>query len=280
VAPLPLAARSNDRGANSLRVFARLKPRLSVAQAQADIGAITSELEAAFPGTNRNVVVVPLKERVVGDTRLAIVVLMAGVAFVLLIACANVAHMLLARAAARRREVAVRLALGATRAQIIRQFLVESVLLALMSGLAGLVIAAGGVRLLIVFAPADLPRAGDIHIDAAALAFVTAVALLTGLAFGLVPAWHGAQPALHDSLKSGRGTTSDRRQGRLRDLLIASEIALALVLLSGAGRCCAACRRFNRLLRASIRKVFWRWKSRCTERRTLIPRSGRPSMRS
>jgi putative ABC transport system permease protein len=234
-APLPRANQSSDRGANSLRVFARLKPEISIAQAQADIDAITSALDAAFPGTNRDVAVVALKERVVGDTRLALVVLMIGVTCVLLIACANVAHMLLARAGARRREVALRVAIGATRTQIVRQFLVESVLLATVSGLAGLAIAAGGVQLLIALAPAELPRVGEIRIDGDALAFTTAASVLTGLLFGLGPAWQAARAALNDSLRIGRAITSDRKQARLRDLLIASEIALALVLLAGAG---------------------------------------------
>lgn len=233
-APLPRAARTPNRGANSLRVFARLAPGVSVAQAQADLDALTSQLEAEFPGTNRNVRVVPLKERVVGDTRLAVLVFMIGVTFVLLIACANVAHMLLARAATRRREVAVRLALGATRLQIVRQFLVENLLLAGLGGLAGVGLATLGVPALVALAPPDLPRVADIRIDTTALLFTTAVSLAAGLVFGLVPALQSVRPALAENL-SGRGTTSDRRQSRLRDLLIASEIALSLVLLAGAG---------------------------------------------
>lgn len=234
-APLPASSRTSDRSSNSLRVFARVAPDTSVAQAQEEIDRITSRLDVLFPGTNREVTVVPLKERVVGDTRQALLVLMAGVAFVLLIACANVAHLLLARTAARRREVAVRVALGATRAQILRQFLVESVLFAIVSGLGGLALAAGGVRLLASIAPADLPRVDEIRIDTTVLAFTTAASLITGLLFGLVPAWHAARAALSDSLRIGRGITSDRQHGRLRDVLIVSEIALALVLLAGAG---------------------------------------------
>lgn len=234
-APLPRAGQAAGRSANSLRVFARLAPGVTVTRAQADVEAVTSRLEAEFPGTNRNVLVVPLKERVVGDTRLAVVVLMAAVALVLLIACANVAHMLLARAATRRREVAVRLALGATRLQIVRQFLVESLLLAGLSGLGGAALATLGVRALAALAPADLPRVDDIRIDTTALLFTTAVSLAAGLVFGLVPALQSARPALGESLRPGRGTTSDRRQSTLRDLLIVSEIALSLVLLAGAG---------------------------------------------
>jgi predicted permease len=233
--PLPASSRTQDRGSNSLRVFGRLAPDASVARAQEEIDAITSRLDALFPGTNREVTVVPLKERVVGDTRLTLLVLMAGVAFVLLIACANVAHLLLARTAARYREVAVRSALGATRAQILRQFLVESVLLAIVSGVAGLALAAGGVRLLTAIAPAGLPRVNEIRIDTAALVFTTAASVITGVLFGLAPALQATRAAVGDSLRMGRGITSDRRHGRLRDVLIASEIALALVLLVGAG---------------------------------------------
>lgn len=234
-APLPLADRRASRGGNSLRLFARLKPGVTVARAQADIDAVTARLEREFPGTNRNVVVMALKERVVGGTRLALVVFLVAVGFVLLIACANVAHMLLARAAARQREVAVRLALGATHWQLVRQFLVESLLLAGLGGAAGVALAAGGIRLLAALAPADLPRVDEIAIDGRVLAFTAFVSVLTGLVFGLVPAWQTARPAMGEHLKGGRGTTGHRRQSRLRDLLVASELALALMLLVGAG---------------------------------------------
>ena len=233
-APLTLAERRDARGGNSLRVFARLKPGVSIERAQADISAITARLEQQFPGTNRNVVVMSLKEKVVGNTRVALIVLLVAVGFVLLIACANVAHMLLARAAARQREVAVRLALGATHLQIVRQFLVESLILASLGGLVGLALAAAGIRLLIALAPGDLPRVEQVAIDGQVLAFTLGVSMLTGLIFGLVPAWQSARPAMGD-LKSGRGTTGHRHQARLRDLLIASELALALMLLIGAG---------------------------------------------
>jgi len=234
-APLPRAVRIATRSDNSLRVFARLAPGVTTAQAQADIDAVTSRREAEFPGTNRNVRVVPLKERVVGDTRLAVLVFMVGVGFVLLIACANVAHMLLARAATRRREVAVRLALGATRLQIVRQFLVESLLLAGLGAVGGVGLASLGVRALVALAPPNLPRVGDIRLDTTVLIFTTAVSLAAGLVFGLVPALQSARPTLGEYLKSGRGASADRRQSTLRDLLMASEIALSLVLLAGAG---------------------------------------------
>ena len=233
-APLQLPERRNARGGNSLRVFARLKPGVSVERAQADITTITARLEQQFPGSNRNVVVMSLKEKVVGNTRVALVVLLVAVGFVLLIACANIAHMLLARAAARQREVAVRLALGATHLQIVRQFLVESVILASFGGLVGLALSAAGIRLLIAFAPGDLPRVEQVTMDGQVLAFTLGISMITGLVFGLVPAWQSARPEMGD-LKSGRGSMGHRHQARMRDLLIASELALALMLLIGAG---------------------------------------------
>ncbi len=234
-APLPLADRRANRGGNSLRIFARLKPGVAIAQAQADVDSVTARLDQLYPGSNRNVLVVSLKERVVGNTRLALVVFLVAVGFVLLIACANVAHMLLARAAARQREVAVRLALGATRVQIVRQFLVESLLLAALSGLAGLALAAAGIRVLIALSPGDLPRVDEMAVDAKVLLFTVGVSMLTGLIFGLVPAWQSARASFGENLKGGRGNTGQRQQTRLRDLLVASELALALMLLVGAG---------------------------------------------
>ena len=196
---------------------------------------MTSRLEMQFPGTNRDVRVVPLKERVVGDTRSAVIVFTVGVGFVLLIACANVAHMLLARAAARRREVAVRLALGATRLQIVRQFLVESLLLAGIGAAGGILLGTLGVRALVALAPSDLPRVADVRLDATVLLFTVLVSLLAGVLFGLVPALQAARPALGEHLKAGRGASADRRQSVLHDVLMVSEIAFALVLLAGAG---------------------------------------------
>lgn len=234
-APLPHPGPAASRGGNSLRVFARLAPGVTLQQAQADVDAVTSRLEAEFPGTNRDVDVVPLKERVVGDTRLAVIVFMVGVGFVLLIACANVAHMLLARAAARRREVAVRLALGATRGQIVRQFLVESLLLSGLGAVGGVGLAVLGVRGLVAIAPPDLPRVGDIGIDASVLLFTSAVSLASAIVFGLAPALQAARPAPGEDLKSGRAAGASRRRSALRDLLMTSEVALSLVLLAGAG---------------------------------------------
>jgi predicted permease len=233
-APLPLDGRRTSRDAESLRIFARLRPGVSTTAAQADVDAVTSRLEAMHPGTNRNVQVVPLKERVVGHTRLALSVLLAAVGFVLLIACANVAHMLLARAASRESEIAVRLALGATRLQIVRQLLVESLLLSTLSGLAGLALAAVGVRVVASRAPPDLPRAADMTIEGWTLAFTVGVSILTGVVFGLVPAWQAARARIGDRLRA-RGVTGHVREALLRDVFVVSELALALMLLVGAG---------------------------------------------
>lgn len=234
-APLPHAGRPTSRSHNSLRIFARLAPDTSVARAQADVDAVTARLEADFPTTNRNVQVVPLKELVVGDTRLAMVVFMVGVVLVLVIACANVAHILLARGATRRREVAVRLVLGATRGQIVRQFLVESLLLAMAAAVAGIGLAVLGVRALVALAPVALPRTGDIRIDATVLMFTSIVAIVAGVGFGLAPALQAARPAPGEHLAAGRGASADRRQARIREVLMASEIALSLVLIAAAG---------------------------------------------
>ena len=233
-APLPLDGRRDSRGGNSLRLFARLKPGVDAVAAQADLDVVTARLERTYPGSNRNVQVVPLKEKVVGHTRLGLSVLLVAVGFVLLIACANVAHMLLARAATRQSEIAVRLALGATRLQIVRQLLTESLLLAGLSSLVGLAIAAVGVRVIAANAPPDLPRAGDMAIEGWTLAFTLGVSILTGVVFGLVPAWQAARTRIGDRL-AARGVTGHGREALLRDLLVVSELALALVLLIGAG---------------------------------------------
>jgi predicted permease len=235
-APLPLANRQMVRNGNSLRLFARLAPGVSVTQAQAEITAITARLEQQYPGTNRYVTVRSLTERVVGNARLALLVLLAAVGFVLLIACANVAHMLLARAAARQREVAVRLALGATRFQIVRQYLVESLLLASLSGIVGLLLALWGIRALAGLTETNLPRIEDVAIDGRVLAFTLGVSLLTGVLFGLVPALQSWSAGISETLRdSGRGSLGTKRGSRLRDLLVISEFALAIVLLVGAG---------------------------------------------
>jgi predicted permease len=223
-------------GGGSLRIFARLKDGVPLKQARAEIASISGRLEQQFPGTNRNVVVTPLKEKVVGPIETPLLVLLAAVAFVLLITCANVAHMLLARAATRQKEFAVRAALGARRGRIIRQFLTESLLLGSVGGMLGLLIAVLGTRALIVMSPPNIPRVQTVSIDLHAALFLFAATILTSIGFGLVPALQASAVNVNDTLKEGGRSGSDGvRRNHLRSLLVVSEFALALMLLIGAG---------------------------------------------
>lgn len=235
-APLPLGARAASRSGQSLRVLARLRPTVTVDQARAEVAALTTTLEREYPGTNRDVTVTPLRDLVVGDVRPALVVLFGAVGFVLLLACANVAHMLLARATARERELVIRVALGASRGRIVRQLLTESLLLSILGGVVGLLLAGWGVRALVALGGAGLPRATEIGLDARAIAFTLLVTIVTALLFGTAPALRASRAGPAATLReSGRGTTGGARQNRVRDVLVASEFALALVLLAGAG---------------------------------------------
>jgi putative ABC transport system permease protein len=225
-----------NRDSNHLRVFARLKPGVSLAQARTEVASITARLERQYPGTNRGIRVTPLKENVVGKVETPMLVLLGAVGFVLLIACANVAHMLLARAAARRREIAVRAALGAGRSRMIRQFFAESLLLAAMGGAAGLLLAYFGTHALVALSPPNLPRVQTVAIDLRAVVFLQGVTLLASLLFGLVPAMHASLSDLAGAVKEGgRGGSEGIRGNRVRSLLVTSEVALARMLLIGAG---------------------------------------------
>ena len=235
-APLALDGRANDRASASLRVFAKLKSGVSIESARAEMASISTRLEQEFPGTNREVRVTDLTEQVVGNVRTPLLVILGAVAFVLLIACANVAHMLLARAARRQREIAVRVAIGASRARVIRQLLTESVLLAGIGGAAGLALGQVGVRVLATQGAASIPRAAAISLDGRVVLATLAITLVTGIAFGLIPALRASSTDLTSSLKEGeRGSTEGSRGNRTRNTLIASEFALALMLLVGAG---------------------------------------------
>ncbi|MFP5264632.1 MAG: ABC transporter permease [Blastocatellia bacterium] len=236
--PLALSPqRKQARGAFSLKAVGRLKPGVTIEQARADMGAIATRLQEQYPNmAGYGVNLVPLHEQVTGKVRPALLVLLGAVAFVLLIACANVANLLLARAAAREREMAIRAALGARRSRIIRQLLTESVVLAILGGVAGLLIATWGLDVLIALSPPDTPRLEQAGVDARVMAFTLGVSLLTGFVFGLVPALESSKPDMNESLKEGgRGSTGGRRGSRVRSLLVVSEIALSLVLLICAG---------------------------------------------
>ena len=237
-APLALDGAAASRGAQTLRVFARLAPGATLDQARADVARVTTRLEAMYPGTNRGVTVRPLMELVVGDVRPALLMLLSAVALVLLAACANVAHLLLARGVARRRELAIRTALGATRTRTLRQLLTESLLLAALGGAGGVLLALAGLRALVLLAPSFVPRVETVGLDGRVLAASAAITLLCGIAFGLLPGGRVGRAELSgpDAFRDGgRGTTAGPAGQRLRGALVASEFALAVVLLVGAG---------------------------------------------
>ncbi len=241
--PLELSNRATSRDASSLRLFARLKPGATLEQAKVEMETISKQLAAAYPETNTglDIRVDWLNEKVVGNVRLALLVLSAAVGLVLLIACANVACLLLARSSVRQRETAVRLALGATRWRIMRQLLTESLLISICGGIAGTLLAVWGVEWMTAILAGNssgfslrLPRLSEIRVDTAALTFTFVVSLLTGVVFGLAPALATSRLDLNDTLREGgRGMAGGRR--RLREALVVAELALALVLLIGAG---------------------------------------------
>ena len=227
----------NQRKATYLKVVGRLKPGVTIDQARADMSGIAANLTAEHPSTNTGIGItaVTLPDHLSDKWRLALLILLGAVAFVLLIACTNVANLLLARGADRERELAIRAAMGAGRGRLLRQLLTESLLIAIIGCGIGIVLARWCVHLLVVFNPGDIPRIEQVSVDSTALVFVTAVGFVTALLFGIAPALKFSRPNLQRSLKETGSTVAGSASHRLRGALVITEIALAVVLLIGAG---------------------------------------------
>ncbi|MCU1280425.1 MAG: Permease, partial [bacterium] len=248
-APMPHGASDLEmrtkRGLRGLRVLGRLKPGVTLEQAQTELATIQTRLASAYPQTNagRILTAIELQRQLIGNLGPAMLLLFGAVGFVLLIACANVTNLMLARATARQREIAVRAALGASRARVVRMLLTESTLLGLIGGGLGLLLALWSRDALVALIPDEVPRMAEISIDARVLVFTAAVSIATGLLFGLVPALHATRLDLNDTLK-GSGLTSSASRGRVRGMLLIGEIALAMLLCVGAA---LTLRSFSRL---------------------------------
>jgi putative ABC transport system permease protein len=236
--PSDAVDRTLPRSSLSFLVIARLKPNVSLEQAQAQLASLALRLEHQYPDSNkgRGVAVTRMRDDMVGDVRLTLYLLLGAVGLVLLIACANVATLLLTKAAARTREIAIRAAVGAGRGRIIRQLITESLLLAFMAGAVGLMVAVLGSKALIALAPADVPRLSETGIDSGVLAFTFGISVVCSLLFGLVPAFYASRVDLNDALKRGGArAVVGGGSSQLRGALVIAEIALSVMLLAGAG---------------------------------------------
>jgi len=226
------------RGIHDYGVVGRLKPGVSVERAQAEMNALSTQLAAEYAKDNKGwgAIVRPLRESIVGDVRPALLVLLGAVAFVLAIACANVANLVMAKTVARRKEIALRSALGASRKRVLTQILVETLMLSIVGGLAGLVLAHFGLKAISASVGEELPRTGEIRIDGAVLLFTLAVSVVTGVLAGIAPAWRLTRANVNDVLKQGGGRTDADSGGKgSRQVLVVAEVALALMLMVGAG---------------------------------------------
>ncbi len=246
--PLVLGDRVTDRAGSSLRLFARLAPGVSLAQAQSQMSTVARRLAVAYPQTNASlgIDVVPLQEKVVGAIRPTLLLLLATVMFVLVIACADITNLFLTRAVARRKEIALRLAIGASRLRIMRELAAESLGLALLGGAGGLLLAHFSLKFLSAMLPAaSLPRQQEVSIDGAIFAFTLVASLLVGLVSGLVPALQASRLDLNDSLKEGGRTATSGGGRRTRTTLVVAQVSLALVLLVCAGLMIKTLRNLN-----------------------------------
>jgi putative ABC transport system permease protein len=235
--PLPIDPAKLDPGPHYLNVVGRLKPGITLPQAQADMSTIAARLSQQYKEKNagHGVKLELLTNVIVGDVGLALYVLLGAVGFVLLIACANLANLMLARVGARQKEIALRTALGASRLRIVRQLLTESIMLAVAGGTTGLLLAIWAVRWIVSLSADTIPRVHEISVDPRVAGFTLFVSVITGVLFGLAPAIQVSRPDLTDALKESGRTTAGLRRNRLRSALVVTEVALSLVLLVGAG---------------------------------------------
>ncbi len=234
----PKETANDARGGHYISVVGRLKPGVTFRQAKAELEVIANQLAVQYPDPQKGwgIFMMPIQDYMVRDVKLVLYTLLGAVGCVLLIACANLANLLLARATARHREISIRAALGAGRGRLVRQLLTESVVLAVCGGIAGVILASLGLDGLLALAPTSLPRISEIHLDSGILLFSLALSVVTGLVFGIAPAWFAARADVNEALKQGtRGSTEGGARGRLRSALVVVEVTFALVLLGGAG---------------------------------------------